>query len=338
MKLLTRTEFREGVFERDNNTCVMCQSPSQDAHHIIERRLFSDGGYYLDNGSSLCGPCHLKAESTEISAQDIRDACGITKVILPEHMYRDNEYDKWGNIILPNKQRVKGELFYDESVQKIIKPVVSLFTDYVKYPRTYHLPFSASKTNDDRTLADCSQFEGKEVVVTAKMDGENTTIYNGYVHARSLENESHPSRAWVKNFASNIGWEIPKGWRICGENLYAKHAIAYDELDSYFNMFSMWDDKNYCLSWDETLEYAEMLEICHVPILWRGIFDEEKVREIAENLDTDRVEGLVVRSVSGFEYGAFRKNIAKFVRKNHVADGVHNWKMQAVVPNKLVNV
>jgi hypothetical protein len=335
MNLLTRDNFREGVFERDSHKCVMCGNPAQDAHHILERRLWTDGGYYLDNGASVCGDCHLLAESTEIGCPELREACGIEEIILPEHLYRDNEYDKWGNIILPNKMRIKGELFYDESVQKIMKPVLHLFKDHVKYPRTYHLPFSASKTNDDRTLVDCSQFVGREVVITEKMDGENTSIYGNYTHARSLENESHPSRNWVKNFASNIGWELPEGWRLCGENLYAKHAIHYDNLDSYFYLFSIWNDKNRCLSWDNTVEYGGILNIPIVPVLWRGIWDEQKVEDIVNEMDFNKQEGFVVRVTDSFEYGEFRKSVAKYVRQNHVASTVHNWKMQAVVKNIL---
>ena len=87
--LLTRDQFREGVFERDGHKCVVCGNPAQDAHHIIERRLFSDGGYYLDNGASVCGDCHIKAEQTVISPQELRDAAGIRKIVLPEHLYHD---------------------------------------------------------------------------------------------------------------------------------------------------------------------------------------------------------------------------------------------------------
>lgn len=333
--LLTRDDFRERTFSRDNHKCVICGSPGQDAHHILERRLWGDGGYYLDNGATLCGGCHLKAESTEIDAQRIRDAAGIEKVILPNHLYKDNVYDKWGNVILPNGQRLRGDMFYDENVQKTISPVKHLFSNYVKYARTYHLPFSESKTNDDRTLGDCSQFEGKEVVVTEKMDGENTSIYRNYVHARSIESDSHPSRAWVKNFAADIGWELPEGWRLCGENLYAKHSIYYDNLKSYFYLFSIWDEKNRCMPWDEMTEYAEMLGLEVVPVLWRGVWDEEKVRQLAKELDTNKQEGFTVRLASGFSYGSFRRSIAKYVRKNHVAENAHNWKTQAVVPNKL---
>jgi 5-methylcytosine-specific restriction endonuclease McrA len=44
-QLLTRDEFRNSVFERDRHRCVICGSEGKlDAHHIIERRLWTDGG------------------------------------------------------------------------------------------------------------------------------------------------------------------------------------------------------------------------------------------------------------------------------------------------------
>ena len=53
---------------------------------------------------------------------------------------------------------------------------------YTKYPRTWHLPDSPNRGADgDHAHADYSTFEGREVVVTEKLDGENTTIYaDGY--------------------------------------------------------------------------------------------------------------------------------------------------------------
>lgn len=205
--LLTRDCFRESVFARDNHQCVFCKKPAKDAHHIIERRLWADGGYYLDNGASVCEDCHLACERTIISVEDVRIACGITKVIVPEHLYADHAIDKWGNIILNNGLRMRGELFYDESVQKVLREgnVLSLFTDYVKYPRTYHLPWSAGVNDDDRTLKDTFNFHGKRVIVTEKMDGENTTVYHdGYIHARSIDGRNHNSRNWIKNYLTVV--------------------------------------------------------------------------------------------------------------------------------------
>jgi hypothetical protein len=156
-KLLLRDEFREGVFRRDNYKCVCCGADAQDTHHLVERRLWPDGGYYLDNGASLCGLCHLRAEETVLTCDTLRAAAGITRVLLPPHLYDDSAYDKWGNLLLANGTRLQGELFGDESVQKILAQggVLSQFVPHVRYPRTHHLPWS-NPTKDDRTLESLS--------------------------------------------------------------------------------------------------------------------------------------------------------------------------------------
>lgn len=329
--LLTRDNFRESVFKRDGHKCVVCANPAKDAHHIIERRLFSDGGYYLDNGASLCGECHMKAEQTTISAQQLRLLIGITKPIIPEHFYRDHVYDKWGNTILSDGTRMRGELFYDESVQKVLKGVLNEFREYVKYPRTYHLPWSESATDDDRMLLNTDCFNGKEVIVTVKMDGENTSMYNDHIHARSIDGRHHVSRDWVKNFHSKIQYDIPVGWRICGENLYAKHSIKYYQLDSYFQVFSIYE-KNQCLSWKDTVEWSKLLNLTMVRTVYQGKFDEKLIRKI--QLPLDRDEGYVVRLAESFNYKDFKTSCAKFVRKNHVRTHGH-WTNTHIEVNEL---
>ena len=216
-QLLSRDEFRNGVFQRDNHLCVICGNPATAAHHIVERRLFSDGGYYINNGASLCDLHHWMAESTELSCEEIRAACGIKSVVLPEHLYPDMRYDKWGNPFISDAFRLMGELMDDESVRKVIK---GDFSNRVKFPRTYHLPYSPSVSKDDKQMADDSFFHGKNVVLTMKMDGENTTMYRDSIHARSLDSRSHPSRDWVKNlWSEKVAYKIDARLRICGENL-----------------------------------------------------------------------------------------------------------------------
>jgi len=171
-KLLTREEFRTKVFERDHYRCVFCKADAVDAHHIMERRLWDDGGYYLENGASVCTPCHILCEKTYYSTADVRKATGITRILLPDHFYDDQEFDKWGNPVMPNGQRLRGELFYDGSVQKIMADYLHLFTKYIKYPRTFHLPWSDGMHDDDRMMPDVKIFEGKRVIVMEKMDGE----------------------------------------------------------------------------------------------------------------------------------------------------------------------
>src|SRR5690606_12627117 len=121
-----------------------------------------------------------------------------------------------------------------------------------KYPRTPHLPFSPGATNDDIKLINTKHFENKSVVITEKLDGENSTLYCDVMHARSVDSQHHPSRSLVKQLHSRIRHQIPQNWRICGENLYARHTIGYENLEGYFYLFSLWNDQNICLSWDKT--------------------------------------------------------------------------------------
>lgn len=336
-KLLTRDAFREGVFARDGHRCVFCQAPAVDAHHIIERRLWVDGGYYLDNGASVCEEHHRKCETTEISVEDVREAAGITRKVIPPHMYDDQQIDKWGNPILPNGQRVKGELFDDISVQKVLEQggALTLFTPWVKYPRTYHLPWSEGVTDDDRIMPSLAGLEGTRVIVTRKMDGENTTMYRDYIHARAVAGRHHGSRDWVKQFWSTISADIPEGWRVCGENLYAKHSIAYDALPSYFMGFSIWTDRNECLSWDDTLDWFTLMGVVPVPVLYDGPWDEKKVRSLWNPKDWATEEGYIVRVADQFRYGEFRSKVGKFVRKDHVRTVKHWMHGQAIEKNGL---
>jgi len=336
--LLTRDEFREGVFARDGHKCVFCDQPAVDAHHIIERRLWDNGGYMLDNGASVCELHHLACEMTTISVEEVRTACGISKAILPDHLYEDSIYDKWGNIILPNEQRLRGELFFDESVQKILKVgnVLDLFTNRVKYPRTHHVPWSEGMHDDDRMHKNMDGFIGKRVIVSIKMDGENTTLYSDYIHARSIDSRHHYSRDWVKNFWAGIAQDIPQDWRICGENLYAKHSIGYNDLPSYFLGFSVWNEKNICLSWDDTLIWFNLLGIIPVTVLYDGIYDEKKIRDLYSQKDWEICEGYVIRLADSFSYGQFRHSVGKFVRKNHIQTAKHWMHGRAITPNGLV--
>jgi len=95
--------------------------------HIMDRKLFSNGGYYLDNCASVCESHHWAVEKTDISVEDVRKAAGITNIILPEGFDSSKVYDKWGNIILPNGRRQPGPMFFEENVQKILKDKIWLF-------------------------------------------------------------------------------------------------------------------------------------------------------------------------------------------------------------------
>jgi RNA ligase len=342
--LLTRDNFREKVLERDAHKCVLCPNPAVGAHHILDRSLFDDGGYYLSNGVSLCSEHHLLAEKTLISCERLREAAGITEIIQPEHFYADDKYDHWGNTVLPNGTRLKGELFGNENVQKILKEagVLDSFIKYIHYPRTYHCPWSENLQNDDRRHENINFLLNKQVVVSVKLDGENSSLYNDNIHARSVNSTHHESRSWLKALHGKIAHDIPEGFRICGENMYAKHSIYYQHLKSYFYAFSIWNESNIALSWNETCEYANLLGLQVVPVLCRGIYSS--IEELRNAIDTnikgysetcpDEIEGYVIRLAGPIAYKDFRLSTAKAVRKHHVATSTH-WMSEKVIPNKI---
>jgi hypothetical protein len=208
--------------------------------------------------------------------------------------------------------------------------------DRIKYPRTPHLPWSRGATNDDRVLSSVDHFEGKEIVITEKCDGENFSLYRDYCHPRSTTYSPHPSRDWIKKFHAQIRHEIPEGWRVCGENLFAKHSIHYRNLHSYFYAYSIWDDQNMALSWDETTEYCELIGIRTVPLIHRGLFREDKTRHLLSRaVDFEAVEGYVIRLASSFAFKDFSTSVAKYVRARHVQTDDH-WMYQPVIPNLLM--
>ncbi|HWG23030.1 MAG TPA: RNA ligase family protein [Actinospica sp.] len=111
-----------------------------------------------------------------------------------------------------------------------------------------------------------------------------------------------------------------------------RHSIAYDDLDSGFYGFSVWDDTDRCLDWDVTVRFPHGLGIPTPPVLWRGTFDEKAIRALRLDLGTQ--EGYVVRTAAGFGRDEFGARIAKWGRPNHVQTDTH-WMQAEVVPNRL---
>ena len=196
----------------------------------------------------------------------------------------------------------------------------------IKYPRTPHLPWSPGASLDDDLLMDTQH------LVTEKMDGENTTLYRDGLHARSLETRPHASRDWVKGLWGRIRFALPDGWRLCGENLFARHSLEYPELEGYLYLFSVWNEQNQALNWEETLEWAHVLELPTPRTLCRGIWNERVVQAL--EVDPKHMEGYVVRLASSFAFTDFKRGLAKWVRPNHVQTGEH-WMHQAITPNGL---
>ena len=212
----------------------------------------------------------------------------------------------------------------------------------MKYPRTYHLPYSPGATKDDKKLQDdwFKYYQGKEIVITEKLDGENIHMNQKDCYARS---DGAPTRSpWSRNI-----WDPQEGlyWRIktligsnetlFGENLYGEHSIHYDKLPSYFHLFavsteSVWE------SWQSVKLFGTILGVKTVPELWRGVVaDENSLKTLVDfytkepSIYGDTREGVVIRITDSFPLDDFKHYVCKWVRPNHVQTDEHwtkNWK------------
>lgn len=202
-----------------------------------------------------------------------------------------------------------------------------------KYGRTYHLPISPGATSDDKIMPSFDGLMEHDVVVTEKMDGENTTIHSAGNHARSPDSRYHPSRDWLKAFAAGISPALSAEERIVGENLYARHSVTYESLPSFFLGFA-WIVDDVVQSWDETMSRFEDLGITAVPTLYRGPYRSNLFEEMALNLDLDKHEGFVVRVATSFAEEDMPTRMGKFVREGHVKSETH-WMNTELIPNKM---
>lgn len=214
--------------------------------------------------------------------------------------------------------------------------------DSDKYPRTLHLPFSPGICCDDKVMKSVEGFLERDLTITEKVDGGNACLTSKGVYARTHGDiASHPSFNHLKATWATIKNDIPEGWSIFGENVYAKHSIFYDALPSHFMVFGVrMDLDGDWLSWVDVEAVAKSLNLCTIPRLWRGeVEDEKALRAVVKRLidggsrcGGEAIEGLVIRDSNHFFN--FENSVGKWVRAGHVQTDEH-WTNQPIVVNRL---
>lgn len=119
-KLLSREDFDKYVKLRSMGYCVFCDKPAVDSHHVLDRKLFPDGGYYLGNGAAVCGSHHLLAEATLLTVEQVREKACIAEPVLPPGFSTSKVYDKWGNEVISSTVIVLGPLKNDTGCRKAL--------------------------------------------------------------------------------------------------------------------------------------------------------------------------------------------------------------------------
>lgn len=319
---LSDADFAAQVLNLREGQCAAPECPQSAcvAHHILVPALWVDGGNYIGNGVPLCQEHHERAQSTMLTPEQLRSWAGHRSAHLPEHLEPSLRYDTWGNVTHEDDSRSPGELFFTAPAQQALKTggVLAAFDRRVRYPRTFHLPDSPGRSNDDRVIKSLTDLDGTELVTTEKLDGGNVTWMRTACFARSLDSADHPSRHYVKSLWASRAQDIPVGWRISGEDLFARRSVAYDTLPGYFVVFGVWDETNTLLSWDETVEWAQLLDLPTVPLLYRGTSLAAARAAWAGQRQADSSEGFVIRTAGPIPASQFSSRVAKWVRASHV--------------------
>ena len=322
MRALSRQEFERQVFERDGHMCLICGEPAVDAHHILDRGLWVEPdekfGYLVDNGASLCERHHIAAEKNYIAPQALRRAAYLPTVV-PKQLDRDEDYSKWG---YPFKQATR---------------------ESAKYPSTSYLDVSPSqpKPTDRNSSLNTNLFKEMPLVITTKMDGSNVVLRHTSMGARNGDTANHRSFDQLKAIHAVLKYRIDPWQEVFCEWLYAKHSIHYTgdlALPHLLQVIAVYDMYwRVWLSWDETVEIADSLDLPTVPLIARGALKEWEIVGRVVALGNDVIneghEGIVIRNEHSFHSGQFTAMAAKYVREDHVQTDEH-WMNSAIVTNE----
>ena len=184
-------------------------------------------------------------------------------------------------------------------------------------------------------------------MVTEKIDGGNTCLYNGEVYARSVASPCH--EGWMGMVRKHHGWKTTNqpGWAghaYYGEDIFGIHSIEYEAVpeNETFRLFAVRqvEDHDFWCAWSTVEDTAKLMEVPVVPVLFRGVFySEDDIttffrEELSKpsGLGGER-EGFVMRLETGFT--DFRSSVCKYVRPNHVQTDQHwrrNWKTCKLTP------
>jgi len=317
MSKQNRKQFREQVFSRDNNTCLVpwCEKDAFDAHHIIERELWDDGGYIKDNGASVCSKHHKAAEENYIPPQSFWMWANIEKPVTPKWSEKQTEKMLTTWTWFDSVSELTGTWNVNKWGEPFERPHREHLRDITKYQSSRHLLplYWYDKTdaeerieNDDTGLESVEDFVGVPLVITQKIDGGNCMLVNDVDNPVRARRGSGPEKNGTMEplykqeglyWQQEVNQKLPDRLQVFGEWVWAKHSIHYgcdcddpcddigpslseltgcDDERAYFQTFGVYDKKfNIWLSWDKTKEVSELLGFPTVPVIYEETKEDE---------------------------------------------------------------
>jgi hypothetical protein len=129
--------------------------------------------------------------------------------------------------------------------------------ELIKYPRTLHIEGSnLQKGDEDLKQISFEILKGKELVVEEKVDGSNTAISFDLSGNILLQSRGHflegkgdkkhfdPFKRFAHSIKERLWPILGSRFILYGEWLFAKHTIYYNNLNSFFQEFDIYDREN----------------------------------------------------------------------------------------------
>ena len=177
---------------------------------------------------------------------------------------------------------------------------------HIKHPSTPYLDIS--QTANEKVVVTQS-FIGERVTITEKMDGEITSIYpDGSFHARSLDSGAAWQRDVIHSYLPSIVSAMRYDEHFVFENMYAKHTIEYDDLESY--LYLLYVVRNgFVISYEQTRMIASKIGLVMPRVLLSGVFRSANNVLLMKSYR----EGFVLRVNRSFPYAKLGEFTGKYV-------------------------
>lgn len=225
---------------------------------------------------------------------------------------------------------------------------------FVKYDKTYRIKVPQFDIKGKFFLpgSDTQKLLNGQVVIQEKMDGANVGIIGAKKQPLGFRLQKRGSligegqgTSEHEQFNYFINWahqnyqalkEIPDGWVVYAELMFAQHNIFYDKLPSHVLVFDVWDGNEF-LEPTGVVGFCERRGLHHVPMLYFGPAPKrtDLVNLIPETskYGTGRSEGIVVKNWKK----QMRGKVVDPTFSKEVDESDH-WTEKALAKNKLADL
>jgi len=194
------------------------------------------------------------------------------------------------------------------------------------YPNISHLPWSKWVRDGDVIQTDLNHLNHNNIIVLEKMDGIPVIISSDRIIFK--KDVSDISKEYLESIRTEKLSKLSNNIWFVGDILLERRLYHYDMLPDYFLLYGMFVNDIF-LNWEVTAKYAEELSLKMVPILYKGIYDEELIKKCytGESVYGKYQEGYIVRRVDTFLLDSIKTNILKYVSRDKLDIASSNNKL-----------